>query len=106
MNARLQHPLGIAHHNGLLYVADTYNNKIKQIDPVRRTSVSWAGSGICGLKDGSRKIAQFNEPGGIDVADDGVVYVADTNNHAIRVIDPNSGQVSSFTFLDQKVASQ
>ena len=43
--ARLQHPLGITAHDGLLYVADTYNSKIKVIDPARRTSATFAGSG-------------------------------------------------------------
>ena len=28
----LQHPLGVVHHDGVLYVADTYNNKIKAVD--------------------------------------------------------------------------
>lgn len=49
-----------------------------------------------GFKDGPKAKAQFDEPGGIDVAEDGTVYLADTNNHAVRVIDPESGEVSTF----------
>jgi DNA-binding beta-propeller fold protein YncE len=96
LKARLQHPLGIAYHHGLLYVADTYNNKVKIVDPGERTSQTWAGTGIGGLKDGPKLKARFDEPGGIDVAEDGTVYVADTNNHAIRVIDPITEEVSTF----------
>lgn len=35
---RLQHPLGVVYHDGLLYIADTYNSKIKIIDPKEKTS--------------------------------------------------------------------
>ena len=34
---RLQHALGVAYHDGKLYVADTYNSKIKVLDPEKRT---------------------------------------------------------------------
>ncbi|MGE5353336.1 MAG: thioredoxin-like domain-containing protein [Acidobacteriota bacterium] len=92
--ARLQHPLGITYHNGKLYVADTYNNKIKIVDPIEHTSRTYAGSGTEGMDDGSLEKAQFNEPGGISYAK-GKLYVADTDNNLIRVIDPASGKVST-----------
>ncbi|MBN2305551.1 MAG: redoxin domain-containing protein [Anaerolineae bacterium] len=96
-DVRLQHPLGVTvSENGLLYVADTYNSKIKRIDPATRESVTFAGTGEAGLADGTRD-AQFYEPGGLDYAD-GKLYVADTNNHAIRVIDTASGAVSTVIF--------
>ncbi len=84
--ARLQHALGVAYDRGLLYVADTYNSKIKIIDPEKKTSRSFAGTAQRGLKDGSLSEAQFYEPGGIAVMD-GKIYVADTNNHQVRVIE-------------------
>src|SRR5206468_2676023 len=40
---RLQHALGVLYHDGLLYVADTYNSKIKLVDPVKRTCTTWLG---------------------------------------------------------------
>ncbi len=43
--ARLQHCLGVAYHDGRLYVADTYNNKIKVIDLKTGECKSLAGSG-------------------------------------------------------------
>src|SRR5437868_11304413 len=60
---RLQHPLGVTYHDGWLYVADTYNNKIKRVSPDKRTAETFAGSGEGGLEDGQR--ARFDEPGGV-----------------------------------------
>lgn len=81
---RLQHPLGILFHKGLLYVADTYNHKIKLIDPEKRTCKTFLGDGRPGYRDGAQ--AQFYEPGGLAYAG-GKLYIADTNNHVIRVWD-------------------
>jgi thiol-disulfide isomerase/thioredoxin len=81
---RLQHPLGVTYHDGWLYVADTYNNKIKRVSPKEQTSATFAGTGAGGLADGER--AMFDEPAGVSGAL-GKLYVADTNNHAIRIVD-------------------
>jgi hypothetical protein len=40
----LQHPLGVAYHDGKLYVADTYNSAIKEIDLAKGTSKTIAGA--------------------------------------------------------------
>ena len=93
--ARLQHPLGVSWHNGVLYVADTYNNKIKIVVPEKYSSETYAGTGKEGHKDGPLLDASFDEPGGLDVAEDGTVYIADTNNNLIRVIDPKGKTVST-----------
>lgn len=80
---RLQHALGVVYHNGLLYIADTYNHKIKSIDPESGVTVTLAGSGESGSGD---EPAEFHEPAGITAAGT-TLYVADTNNHRIRTID-------------------
>ena len=89
---RLQHPLGIDAYNGMLYVADTYNHKIKRIGPETATSVTYLGTGQPGRADG--KAPEFYEPGGVSAAA-GKLYIADTNNHAIRVTDLSTGEVST-----------
>jgi DNA-binding beta-propeller fold protein YncE len=89
--ARLQHPLGVAWHNGALYVADTYNNKIKAIDPEKRFSITYLGTGEPGKADDP---AEFDEPAGLSVAGE-KLYIADTNNHTIRVVDLTTNQVST-----------
>jgi thiol-disulfide isomerase/thioredoxin len=86
-DVRLQHPLDVAWWDGKLYVADTYNNKIKVIDVDKRSCQTFTGSGKAGNADAdSGGAATFNEPEGIAAAG-GKLYVADTNSHAIRVID-------------------
>jgi len=86
-SVRLQHPLGVVYDQGILYVADTYNNKIKAIDPTDGTTRTIAGTGKPGFANDS---PTFNEPAGLSAAA-GKLYVADTNNHAIRVIDLQAG---------------
>jgi len=93
-SVRLQHPLGVVFANRKLYVADTYNHKIKEIDPSRRESKTYAGTRERGSRDGERLKAQFNEPGGITTTSK-ALFVADTNNHLIRRIDFGSGQVTT-----------
>jgi len=83
---RLQHPLGVVWADGVLYVADTYNNKIKQVFPRTSSVTTLAGTGRAGLRDGGFEEAEFDEPAGIAAAG-GKLYIADTNNHAIRVLD-------------------
>jgi len=84
--ARLQHPLGVVYANGKLYVADTYNHKIKEIEIIKRESRTYAGTRERGVRDGDRKQAQFNEPGGVSTTSRSL-FIADTNNHLIRRID-------------------
>ena len=91
---RLQHPLGLCLHEGVLYVADAYNHKIKKVFPENRASFSFLGSGKAGFDDGVGSSATFFEPGGVSVAH-GKLYIADTNNHAIRVADLASGEVTT-----------
>jgi DNA-binding beta-propeller fold protein YncE len=81
--ARLQHPLGLAYASGRLYVADTYNHKIKIVDPATGEAETLLGTGKRG---GGLQPAEFAEPGGVSVAA-GQIYIADTNNHAIKVAD-------------------
>ena len=93
-NARLQHPLGVDVAGGFLYMADTYNNKIKRIELTTGHVTTLFGSGEPGLADGEGTQAQFNEPGGLSVAGDRI-FIADTNNHVVRVADLVTGSVST-----------
>ncbi|HSE36801.1 MAG TPA: thioredoxin-like domain-containing protein, partial [Blastocatellia bacterium] len=92
---RLQHPLGVVYSDGWLYVADTYNNKIKRVSPKDRTSETFVGTGENGMSDGDR--ATLDEPGGVSVAF-GKLYVADTNNHLIRVADLKTRRLETLQF--------
>ncbi|OHB76026.1 MAG: hypothetical protein A2W31_17390 [Planctomycetes bacterium RBG_16_64_10] len=91
---RLQHVLGVVYGQGRLYLADTYNHKIKVVDLEQRTCRTLAGTGAAGRSD---EPAAFNEPAGLTLAA-GKLYVADTNNHLIRVIElEHRARVSTLT---------
>ncbi|HET9951636.1 MAG TPA: thioredoxin-like domain-containing protein [Candidatus Eisenbacteria bacterium] len=78
--ARLQHPLGVAAWGTKILVADTYNHKIKELDPETKTIRTLFGDGKPGTERGGA-LALF-EPGGLHAAAD-ALYVADTNNHRV-----------------------
>jgi DNA-binding beta-propeller fold protein YncE len=102
--SRLQHALGVTgDDNGLIYIADTYNSRIKTFDPATgETRVLLGLGGEGGFRDGGLDVAEFDEPGGLDYAD-GRLYVADTNNHTIRVIDLETQAVSTVMFPNAEV---
>lgn len=86
----LQHALGVQYVDGKLYVADTYNSKIKVLDPETTECKSFVG----GDKGGWLTGPTFNEPAGLSYAD-GKLYVADTNASRIRVVDLKTRAVST-----------
>lgn len=91
-DVRLQHPLGLVTYGDKLLIADTYNHKIKELDPHKEKVTSLFGTGKPGQSDG--KSPSFYEPGGLSIAN-GKLYVADTNNHAVRVVDLKAKQAST-----------
>jgi thiol-disulfide isomerase/thioredoxin len=88
--ALLQHPLGVAYYEGALYVADTYNDKVRRIGMAPPFVVETMG--------GSART--LDEPSGVSAAA-GMLYIADTNHHAIRSIDlKNPSSVGTFRVDD------
>lgn len=94
--ALLQHPLGVAVGAGVVYLTDSYNHKLKRVDLASGRVASWLGSGEPGLRDGYGADARFDEPSGLSLAG-ARLYIADTNNHAIRVADIARGEVTTLT---------
>jgi DNA-binding beta-propeller fold protein YncE len=86
---RLQHALGVAYQGGMLYIADTYNSKIKVIDPSKQTCKTFVGE-----RGGWLSSQTFYEPGGLSFTSD-KLYVADTNGHRIRVVDLKTQEVTT-----------
>jgi hypothetical protein len=68
---------------------------IRKVSPAGLVSTFAGTAGISGYLDGQGSAAKLNAPHGVAVDAAGSVYVADTNNHVIRVVLP-SGQVSTF----------
>ena len=85
-----------------IYIADTGNHVIRVIDNDRRIRTI-AGTGQRGYSgDGGPAIdAQLNTPSDVAVADDGTVYIADTMNHAIRMIGTD-GIITTFAGTGQR----
>lgn len=77
-NARLQHPLGVLWDEGLLLVADTYNHRIRALDPARRDVVS--------LTEGQ----DLDEPSDIKKGKS-VYLVTNTNGHGLSILSPSAG---------------
>ena len=92
--ARFQHPLGLCATGDRILVADTYNHRVKSFDPATGQVRHWVGSGRPGHVDGAPGTACLYEPGGLS-ATGRHVFVADTNNHAVRVIDVATGDVQT-----------
>lgn len=92
--AQFNGPRGIAvAPDGTIYIADTTNHRIRAISPAG--IVSTLAGGTQGSANGTGTAAQFNNPSGVAVGPNGLIYVADTNNSRIRAITP-AGVVTTF----------
>jgi len=92
--ADFNRPTGLALSGKSIYIADTFNHKIRMIDASHKTS-TFAGTGEVGSEDGSQDRASFYRPTGIAVAKDGTIYIAEIDNHIIRRVSPD-GKVTTF----------
>ena len=93
--AKFQHCIGVTFADGALFVADTYNNKIREVNPRTGETTTLAGKDYKnpGNDDAT---GTFDEPAGLTHAK-GTLYIADTNNHLIRTIELASGKVGTLT---------
>jgi DNA-binding beta-propeller fold protein YncE len=71
--------------NGNIFVSDFANQKIRKITSDGMVSTI-AGTGAAGSNDGPGHTATFNQPMGIAVDGNGIIYVADASNYVIRKI--------------------
>jgi O-antigen biosynthesis protein len=81
--------------DGDYLVADPRNNRICRIDRPTGRTITIAGSGAGGF-DGDRKQAaqaSLNGPSGLAVARNGDLYIADTLNHRVRVVEQATGMI-------------
>lgn len=94
--ARLQHVLGIASKDPYqVYIADTYNHKLKLLDLKAKKVITVAGTGKPGKGAGKATQSALNEPGGITFLGDNIL-IADTNNNRIMQYDPKRKQLTQW----------
>jgi len=80
---------------GRLYLADTYNNRVRRIDFGAKTVTTIAGTGEAGFSGdgGPATAAALNRPRDLELGPDGRLYIADTDNHRVRVLDLATGVI-------------
>lgn len=94
--AQFNGPIGVAvDAHGDVYVADTYNDRIRKIDAQGRVSTV-AGGERPGNADGLGMQARFDTPTALVVDAQGIVWVADTRNNAIRRIAPDGAVTTPY----------
>lgn len=98
-------PVGLAvSGDGTIYVADTYNDRIRVVTSDGQVKTIAGGAGP-GYRDGAGSEALFDTPCGVAVAPDGSLLVADTGNHRIRRVEPD-GRVTTIAGQDSPDGSQ
>ncbi|WP_103126870.1 thioredoxin-like domain-containing protein [Nostoc cycadae] len=96
-DVRLQHCMAVEYAENFLWVADTYNHKIKLVSPSTGNCQTILGDGSAGLQDGQGKNSRFFEPSGLSVMGSNI-YISDTNNHVIRCVNLNNFTVATMQF--------
>ena len=79
--------------HGTLWLALREGNMVMKLENGKWQAV--AGTGEKGYTDGVAREAKLNGPKGIACAPDGTVYIADTENHCVRRIDPKAGTITT-----------
>ncbi len=102
--AQIQHAQGLALGHGVVYLADTYNHRVRALSLADFSVTTVAGSGERAWVDGTGAGASFEEPNSLSLAG-GRLYLADTGNHVIRIIDPASGAVSTLSLTNLAAAN-
>ncbi len=90
--ASFNRPTAVQWSKHALYIADTFNHRIRK--HTAHQTLTLAGSGSVGSMDAKRLAAHFYRPTGIAVAHDGTLYVAEVDNHLIRKITPQGAVVT------------
>ncbi|MHB1021279.1 MAG: Ig-like domain repeat protein [Acidobacteriaceae bacterium] len=97
-SAELNTPEGVAFdNNGDLYIADTGNNRIREVDATTGNISTVAGTGTAGFSGdgGAATSAQLNAPWDVTVSAAGDLYIADQNNNRIRMVAASNGNIST-----------
>lgn len=84
--------------DGNVYLADTFNNRVRKFDPKTGIVTAFAGTGEKGFTGDGGQAAQAKFGGSYCVSTDSAgkyLYVTDLDNRRIRRVELASGQVST-----------
>ena len=96
--AELNGPQGVAvDSSGNLYIADSGNNVLREIDHSTGDISTIAGNGTAGYTGdgGAATAAELNGPEGVVIDSSGNIYIADSSNSVVREIDHSTGDIST-----------
>lgn len=95
--AAINEPTGLAVSGDALYIADQSNNRVRRVDLTTGVITTAAGDGTAAYSgdQGPATEASLAGPSGVAVGKDGRLYVADTFNSRIRLVDPATGQIGT-----------
>ena len=97
-DATLFHPLGLAMDGvGNVFIADMGNSVIRKVDQSTGMITTVAGNGYSGLAGdgGLATQAQLGNPNGVAVDGSGNLYISDSNNHVVRLVNAQTGFIST-----------
>ncbi len=95
--ARLNHPRGIAAENGNLFIADDWNNRVREVNLTTGIITTVAGKGTGGFSGdgGQATVAEIWEPWGVAVDNNGNLFIADVNNYRVREVKLSTGIITT-----------
>jgi streptogramin lyase len=97
-SASLSNPYGVAADgSGNLYIADTYNQRIREVDAITHDITTVAGNGSSGSSGdgGTATNASLSYPRSVAVDGSGNIYIADTSNQRIREVVHSTGNITT-----------
>ncbi len=98
LQASLANPMGMAiSRDGSLFIADHGNHRIRKVDAITRMISTVAGNGVQDLTGdgGPATEASLNSPTGVALDSEGKLYISDTGNQCVRVVDLSNGLINA-----------
>ena len=100
-DARFTNPSAGVWVNDKLYVVETATHVVRTVDGATAEVITVAGNPEeSGYADGTGPDARFNRPRDITLAEDGMLYILDNSNHAVRRMDPDTFEVTTLVARD------
>lgn len=84
--------------DGNLYIADSFNHRVRKVEPLTGIITTVAGSGECCFSGdgGLATDATFNQPTDVGLDTDGNLYIADRFNQRVRKVNASTGTITTF----------